>query len=77
MWKREHYRFAVDHLDSETVARYDDPQVASLLGNAGIIRYRQKVLATINYAWRLLEVQETFGSLLGAHGEGQSIFRFV
>jgi DNA-3-methyladenine glycosylase I len=60
--KPEHYRIAFDHFDPEKVARYDDQQVASLLGNPGIIRNRQKVLAAINNARRFLEVREAFGS---------------
>jgi DNA-3-methyladenine glycosylase I len=60
--KREHYRIAFAHFDPAQVARYDAQQVASLLGNPGIIRHRQKILAAINNAQRVLEVQETFGS---------------
>ena len=58
--KRDHYRLAFDHFDPEKVARYDEQP--SLLGNPGIIRNRQKVLAAINNARRFLEVQEAFGS---------------
>jgi DNA-3-methyladenine glycosylase I len=60
--KREHYRTAFDQFDPEKVARYGEPQVTSLLGNPGIIRNRQKVLAAINNARRFLEVREAFGS---------------
>jgi DNA-3-methyladenine glycosylase I len=61
--KREQYRIAFDHFDPEKVARYDAQQVASLLGNPGIIRNRQKILAAIHNARRFLEVQEAFGSV--------------
>lgn len=60
--KRENYRLAFDHFDPGKVARYDEQQVASLLGNPGIIRNRLKILAAINNAQRFLEVQEAFGS---------------
>jgi DNA-3-methyladenine glycosylase I len=60
--KRENYRVAFAHFDPEKVARYDAQRVALLLGNSGIIRNRQKVLAAINNAQRFLEVQEEFGS---------------
>lgn len=60
--KREQYRIAFDQFDPEKVARYDAQHVASLLGNPGIIRNRQKVLATIHNAQRFLEVQDAFGS---------------
>ncbi len=60
--KRENYRLAFDHFDPEKVARYDEQQVLSLLGNPGIIRNRLKILAAINNARRFLEVLEAFGS---------------
>lgn len=60
--KRENYRLAFAHFDPEKVALYDEQQVASLLGNPGIIRNRLKILAAINNAQRFLEVQEAFGS---------------
>lgn len=60
--KREHYRVAFDHFDPQKVARYDEQRVAWLLGNPGIIRNRQKVLAAINNARGFLEVQQAFGS---------------
>jgi DNA-3-methyladenine glycosylase I len=60
--KRESYRVAFDDFDLETVARFDDRKVESLLQNPGIIRNRLKVLATINNAQRFLAVQAEFGS---------------
>ena len=60
--KREQYRLAFEQFDPEKVARYDEQQVASLLGNPGIIRNRLKILAAINNAQRFLGIQEAFGS---------------
>lgn len=60
--KRENYRLAFDQFDPEKIALYDTAKVEELLGNAGIIRNRLKVLATINNAQRFLEVQAEFGS---------------
>ena len=60
--KRDNYRIAFDHFDPEKVARYGDRKVQQLLGNAGIIRNKAKILAAINNARKFLEVQETFGS---------------
>jgi DNA-3-methyladenine glycosylase I len=60
--KREHYRLALDGFDPEQVARYDAQKVEALLGNAGIIRNRQKISAAINNAQRFLEIQAEFGS---------------
>src|SRR5690606_16574619 len=48
--KRENYRAAFDQWDAEKIARYDAAKVAELLGNAGIVRNRLKVAATINNA---------------------------
>jgi len=60
--KRENYRSAFDGFDPEKVARYDEDRVTLLLGNPGIIRNRQKVLAAINNARKFLEVRDEFGS---------------
>jgi DNA-3-methyladenine glycosylase I len=59
--KRENYRAAFDHFAPEIVATYDDAKVAELLQNAGIVRNRAKILATINNAQRVLEVQAQTG----------------
>ena len=48
--KRENYRRAFDGFDPEIVARYDDAKVAALLADAGIVRNRLKVAATIGNA---------------------------
>jgi len=60
--KRENYRLAFDHFEPARVARYGEQHVQALLGNAGIIRNRAKILATIHNAQRFLEIQEQFGS---------------
>jgi DNA-3-methyladenine glycosylase I len=60
--KRENYRLAFDGFDPAKIARYDAVRVQALLSNAGIVRNRLKVLATINNAQRFLEVQAEFGS---------------
>ena len=60
--KRENYYKAFDGFDVKKVAKYGDKKVAELLANAGIIRNRLKIAATINNAQRFLEVQKEFGS---------------
>ena len=60
--KRENYRLAFDNFDPELVARYDDRKVRELLGNAGIIRNRSKILAAVNNARRFLDIREEFGT---------------
>jgi len=60
--KRQHYRLAFDDFDPAQVACYDAPKVETLLGDPGIIRNRQKILAAINNAQRFLQVEDEFGS---------------
>ena len=60
--KRGEYRTVFAGFDPEKVARFGEAQVEALMGNAGIIRNRAKILAAINNAKRFLEVQESFGS---------------
>jgi len=60
--KREHYRRAFDHFDPAKIARYDAANVAVLLADAGIVRNRLKIAATIGNAKAFLAVQKEFGS---------------
>jgi DNA-3-methyladenine glycosylase I len=60
--KRENYRRAFDGFDFEKVARYGDAETKRLLADAGIVRNRAKVAATIGNASALLAVREEFGS---------------
>ena len=61
--KRTGFRQAFDGFDIGKVARYGDKDVTRLLGDAGIVRNRAKVLATINNARRYEDLAEEFGSL--------------
>lgn len=61
--KRENFRRAFDGFDFEKVARYAEPEVDRLLGDAGIVRHRGKILAAINNAGRAIEMRAEFGSL--------------
>src|SRR6201987_5537951 len=60
--KRERYRKAFDNFDVARVARYDAKKVRSLLADAGIVRNRLKISATIDNARAFLKVQEEGGS---------------
>lgn len=60
--KRENYRKAFDRFDAKKIARYDAKKVASLLADAGIVRNRLKIAATIQNAKSFLAVQKEFGS---------------
>jgi DNA-3-methyladenine glycosylase I len=61
--KRENYRAAFDRFDPEKVASYGETKVAELLGNAGIVRNRLKIGASIRNARACLKIQEEFGGL--------------
>src|SRR2546425_682457 len=69
--KRARYREVFAGFDPEKVARYDKKKVRELLGDAGIIRNRMKIEATIENARAFLKVREEFGTFDGY------IWRFV
>ena len=60
--KRTHYREVFDGFDPARVSRYDKKKVRELLCDAGIIRNRLKIDATIGNAQAFLRVQGEFGS---------------
>jgi len=60
--KRENYRKAYDNFDPKKVARYGELKKTKLLANAGIIRNRLKIEASITNAQNFLEIQKEFGS---------------
>lgn len=60
--KRDNYWQAFDNFDPEIIARYDDAKIAELLGNAGIVRNKLKIRATIKNAQGFLEIMEKEGS---------------
>ncbi|MGD9568335.1 MAG: DNA-3-methyladenine glycosylase I [Sedimentibacter sp.] len=60
--KRENYRKAYDDFDVDKVSKYDDSKVKELLQNAGIIRNKMKIEASINNAIHFIEIQKEFGS---------------
>src|SRR5688572_4126676 len=61
--KRENFRKAFKGFDIEAVARFNSRSVERLLTDAGIVRHRGKIEATINNARRCLELLDEFGSL--------------
>ena len=61
--KRENFRAAFAGFDFTRVAEYTDDDVARLLADAGIIRHRGKIEATINNAQRAVEMVAAEGSL--------------
>lgn len=61
--KRENFRAAFRDFDFDAVARFNQRSVERLLGDAGIVRHRGKIEATINNAKRAREMRDTHGSL--------------
>lgn len=60
--KRENYRRLYDGFDPAKVAAYDDVRVAELLADAGIVRNRLKVAASIGNAQAYLRIVEREGA---------------
>jgi DNA-3-methyladenine glycosylase I len=61
--KRESFRRAFEGFEIEAVAAFDEADVDRLLLDAGIVRNRAKILATINNAQRCLGLVAELGSL--------------
>ncbi len=61
--KRENFRTAFRGFDVDRVARFDERDVARLLADAGIVRHRGKIEATINNARQVRELVAREGSL--------------
>ncbi|MCV7382527.1 DNA-3-methyladenine glycosylase I [Mycolicibacter longobardus] len=57
--KRENFRRAFADFDVEAIARYTDADVARLLGDAGIVRNRAKIEATIANARATIDLGST------------------
>lgn len=60
--KRENFRSAFDGFDPHRIAGYGPAERSRLLADAGIVRNRQKIDATIGNARELLRLQAEHGS---------------
>jgi len=60
--KKENFFKAFDDFDIQSIAHYKDKKKYDLMQNAGIIRNRLKIEATIYNAQRILAIQNEFGS---------------
>ena len=60
--KRENFRKAFRNFEPSVVARFGARDAARLMADAGIVRNRAKIDATINNARRMAELVEEFGS---------------
>jgi DNA-3-methyladenine glycosylase I len=73
--KRKNYRKAFDGFHAEKIARYGARDVKRLLGDAGIVRNRLKIAATIENAKAFLALREetTFDACLWSFVGGKPI----
>jgi DNA-3-methyladenine glycosylase I len=60
--KRENYRKAFHRFNPAKIAKYDRKKVRELLSNAGIVRNRLKIAATISNAQAYMAVRKEFGT---------------
>ncbi len=56
--KRDNFRRAFDHFDPELMARYDGKKRESLMGDAGIVRNRAKIEASVTNAQAYLAIPD-------------------
>ncbi|MEZ5841221.1 MAG: DNA-3-methyladenine glycosylase I [Hyphomicrobiales bacterium] len=61
--KRENFRRAFAGFDIDTVAGFGEADVDRLLGDAGIVRHRGKIVSAINNADRARELRDEAGSI--------------
>jgi len=61
--KRDNFRKAFDGFEWQKVSKYNEKKIEVLLQDAGIIRHRGKIEATINNAQCVPALIEEFGSL--------------
>ncbi len=73
--KRDNFRAAFEGFHPETVAAYGEDDIARLLADAGIVRHRGKIEATIGNAraWLDLSEREAFGDFLWKFVDGTPI----
>jgi len=60
--KRENFRKAFDNFDAAKIARYERRKISRLMSDAGIIRNRLKIEATVGNAFAFLDVRRQFGT---------------
>jgi len=60
--KRENFRKAFDNFNPDKIAEYNQSRIDALIQNAGIIRNKLKINATISNAKAFLDIQKEFGT---------------
>jgi DNA-3-methyladenine glycosylase I len=60
--RREGYRVAFEYFDPEAVSTFDEARVEAIMGDAGVVRHRQKIVSVLTNARSIIEVQRSHGS---------------
>lgn len=60
--RRENFRMAFDNFDPQVISGYDESKKNALMQDAGIIRNRAKIEASVKNAGLFLKIQREFGS---------------
>ncbi len=60
--KRENFRKAFDNFEAAKIAKYSDKKVERLMNDAGIIRNKMKINASVANAIEFLKIQKEFGT---------------
>ncbi|MCK8464626.1 DNA-3-methyladenine glycosylase I [Aliiroseovarius sp. S1339] len=70
--KRDAFRAAFEGFDPDVIAKWGDDEVTRLLGNAGIVRHRGKIEATIGNAQAYLNLggAQAFADLIWGYVDG-------
>jgi DNA-3-methyladenine glycosylase I len=73
--KRENFRRAFDGFDPETMARYDRAKLDALMQDAGIVRNRSKIEASVTNAQTYLAIagKQSFADYIWGFQEGRVI----
>ena len=73
--KRERFEKVFDDFDVEKIVNYDDAKVEKLMSDAGIVRNRAKIVATISNARACLDMAETqsLGAFFWDFVDGETI----
>ncbi|SEC08300.1 DNA-3-methyladenine glycosylase I [Rhizobiales bacterium GAS191] len=73
--KRDNFRRAFDNFEPQRIVRYGDAKIASLMADAGIVRNRAKIEASIVSARAYLEISKTqdFSSFLWDFVDGKPV----
>lgn len=77
--KRENFRKAFDNFDIDKIINYDEIKIQELQNNAGIIRNKLKIKATINNSKIFKEIQKEYGSFdkyIWSFTNNQTIYEF-